>query len=289
MIYYCVSDIHSFYDELIEALNTAEYDKNNSEHTLIVLGDIFDRGPKSKEVYKFLKGIPSERCVLIKGNHEQMFLQLLEKEYPDNYDYTNKLVSTFCQVAGFSEKPLKYGRMLELSTAKSIKEYWAQIRQAVKESGIAEWLQSDVWFNYFELGRFIFVHSFIPLRDDRTDELVNYNPDWRTDAYQYEWSDSRWGCPWQHYLEGHFSEEENKGKTLVCGHWHVSDFHQHIGHSLNPHNTDIFYSKGIIGLDAGVWCDDNGKYVHSCNVLVIEDGKCYNKLNEELKEVNIHD
>ena len=27
--YFVVSDIHGFYDELIEALNTAGYDKNN--------------------------------------------------------------------------------------------------------------------------------------------------------------------------------------------------------------------------------------------------------------------
>ena len=48
---FVLSDIHSFYDEMISALNEAGYDKDNKDHTIIILGDIFDRGHQSLETY----------------------------------------------------------------------------------------------------------------------------------------------------------------------------------------------------------------------------------------------
>ena len=44
MKYFIVSDIHSFYVELKSALDKAGFNKRNKDHTLIVCGDIFDRG-----------------------------------------------------------------------------------------------------------------------------------------------------------------------------------------------------------------------------------------------------
>ena len=62
--YFVCSDIHSHYNELMTALNDAKFDINNPEHILIVLGDIFDRGDQSIEVYNFLRGLPLSRRVL---------------------------------------------------------------------------------------------------------------------------------------------------------------------------------------------------------------------------------
>ena len=49
--YFVCSDIHGFYKEWVKSLKEAGFNKNNPEHILIVLGDIFDRGirisPKS--------------------------------------------------------------------------------------------------------------------------------------------------------------------------------------------------------------------------------------------------
>lgn len=99
MRYFCVSDIHSFYNELIRALRQAGFNKRNKNHTLIVCGDIFDRGPDAVAVYKFLKSIPKKRCILIKGNHEPLYLELLTKPFPKGYDFSNHTVDTFCQLA----------------------------------------------------------------------------------------------------------------------------------------------------------------------------------------------
>ena len=101
MKYFVVSDIHSFYSELKKALDIAGFNKNNKNHTLIVLGDCFDRGPETVELYKFLTSIPKKRCILIKGNHELLYEKLLEKKLPESYDFSNHTVDTFCQIAGY--------------------------------------------------------------------------------------------------------------------------------------------------------------------------------------------
>ena len=45
--FFCISDIHSFYEPMIEALNNAGFNPENPEHILVVCGDVFDRGPNS--------------------------------------------------------------------------------------------------------------------------------------------------------------------------------------------------------------------------------------------------
>ena len=42
MKFFVVSDIHGFYNELIKAVSSAGFDKNNKNHTLIICGDLFD-------------------------------------------------------------------------------------------------------------------------------------------------------------------------------------------------------------------------------------------------------
>ena len=40
MRYFVVTDVHGFYDEMIEALDIAGFDPNNENHWLISLGDV---------------------------------------------------------------------------------------------------------------------------------------------------------------------------------------------------------------------------------------------------------
>lgn len=77
MRYFIVSDIHSFYDELIAALKEKGFKKE--EDTLVVAGDIFDRGPKPKQVYNFLKKLKNK--IMIRGNHEELYLSMLKRGY----------------------------------------------------------------------------------------------------------------------------------------------------------------------------------------------------------------
>lgn len=284
MKYFVVSDIHSHYKELSEALNMSGYDINNENHTLIVLGDVFDRGCETKKVYKFLKSIPEDRLILIKGNHEELYLELLEKDFPDRSDFSNGTVKAFCEIAGFKRNRLDHFSVLAEASVN-----WNAIKEKVKRSQITKWIKSDKWLDFYEVGNFILTHSFIPCVNNsgrfnynqatwEYKEFWHYNPNWRTVAPEEVWSEARWGCPYKQYDAGLFEEEIKKGKTLVCGHWKCSDFHEHYYPWKDIDDADdIFYSKHLIALDATTILSKQ------VNVLVIDENfKCYNQYGKEL-------
>ena len=102
------------------------------------------------------------------------------------------------------------------------------------------------------------MHSFIPLKNlDHMPAYYIYNrkfeyfKDWRETANNFELEDATWGCPYQQYIDGYFKEEAASGKVLVCGHWVVTDFRQHINNKWSE-DTSIYKFENIIGLDCGV-------------------------------------
>ena len=54
MVIFAVSDVHGFYNEMIDALDKAGFDRNNPNHLLVSCGDNFDRGPDAVKVYEYL-------------------------------------------------------------------------------------------------------------------------------------------------------------------------------------------------------------------------------------------
>ena len=227
MKYFVVSDIHSDYTGLKTALKSAGFNKNNKNHTLIVLGDCFDRFSETVELYKFLTSIPKKRCILIKGNHELLYEELLEKSFPESHDFSNHTVDTFCQIAGYDPEILtpKYWRKFGNVPHERIRQAWQEILTEVKQSPITAWLKSSRWKYWHEVGNYIFVHSFIPLKNlDHMPAYYTYNrkfgyfKDWRETATNFELEDATWGCPYQQYIDGYFKEEAANGKVLVCGH-----------------------------------------------------------------------
>lgn len=280
MKYFVTADIHSFYDELMLALGREGFDINNEEHILIVCGDIFDRGPKTLEVYEFLRNLTKNRRILIKGNHEQLLKELVARGYPVSRDFHNGTYKSLFHIANLDEK-IKEKFIDDLYANKNLEK--CEIHQKYEEfceevdhklfhneklNEILAWLNSDEWVNYYELDKYIFVHAFIPLEDG--DIKARYRKDWRG-ATDEEWYMASWGAPWKLYDEGCFKEEEKNGKVLVCGHWHTSDFYNNLLYKDKPLKLSmkvnpIFRSVGfnLIGLDA--CCALSGKL----NVLVIE-------------------
>jgi serine/threonine protein phosphatase 1 len=75
---YIIGDVHGEYGSLLQLVKKLPQDSN-----LIFVGDLVDRGLKSKEVIKFVRE-NNYQCVL--GNHEDMmieFAQEFEKKYPN--------------------------------------------------------------------------------------------------------------------------------------------------------------------------------------------------------------
>ena len=282
--YFVISDIHSFYTEFKHALFKAGFRKTNKNHVLIVLGDLFDRGPDTIKLYNYLKTIPSNRLILIKGNHEDLYLSLLKKSFPESWDFLNGTVETFCQIAGIDEKYLlskfwakKLGKeIVEYSCFDKQKETWDKVRSRVKKSEITKFLKSDRWLNYYELNNYIFVHSFIPIQvksefvefslycSSLDMECYEYMKDWRILAGDGNWIDATWGCPYIPFQAGLFDEEIKNNKILVCGHWPTSDFHKVFEHDSSG-NSNIYYGDNLIAIDASTVISKR------CNILVLDE------------------
>lgn len=77
--FFVVSDIHGEYDALMRTLQEAGYNPDNEEHFFVAVGDSFDRGPRSRDIYRFFRDLPSQRSKFVKGNHDLMFQEYLEK------------------------------------------------------------------------------------------------------------------------------------------------------------------------------------------------------------------
>lgn len=275
--YFLSSDIHSFYSEYMTGLRLAKFDINNPEHILVILGDLFDRGLESVELYNFIRySIPKERRILIKGNHEELICNALERGYLTRADEYNGTTRTLYDMAKASYPK---GQEMTLKDASNL-----EFNTLGKE--VYDWINSTEWVDFYEIGDCVLVHSFIPLinlqgvniydcYDSGYSRYFKYNPDWRTTATQKEWNDSRWGCPWKQFNDGLFKEESDKGKTLICGHWHTADFYENLKLEYNPDN-DIYIddSKHLIGLDS---CTALTRKV---NVLVLDEkGKIIKVIN----------
>lgn len=243
---FVVSDVHGFYDEMMEALENSGFDKYNPDHWLISCGDNWDRGTKPVEVTNFLDSL--ERKILIKGNHEDLFIKCCERMFPEIHDYHNGTYNTI----------LYFGR-----TTSSI-PYEEKCKLALDKT--KSFLSKQI--NYFETKNYIFVHGFIPVICENLSngyqryKKYEYDPNWRN-ASEKDWEKARW-------LNG--VDVINKGvvpdKTVVCGHWHCS-----YGHSIDDGTSEFgsdanfspYYRKNIIALDA---CTAYSKKV---NVVVLKD------------------
>lgn len=250
MKYFVVSDIHGFYDELIEALNEAGFDRDNKNHTLIVCGDVFDRGPKPIDVMNYLLSLP--RVVLVKGNHEYLLEDVLRKHRFESHDIhngTNKTVEAFLKKNNEPFEGTWY------NTTNEILEFF------------------NGFVPYFETEHHIFVHSWIPVDDFlitkmsmwNLEDRVDYDPNWR-DGY---WADAVWPNPFKYARYG----LNKTGKTIVFGHWHCSTgwaYDEGRPEFGEEAKWDIYHGKDENGAEY-IGIDRCTAYTGKVNVLVVDD------------------
>ncbi len=257
MKYYVVADVHGFYDELVAALKEKGFFEDTEPRKLLVCGDVLDRGKQAQEMQQFLlERMEKDELILVRGNHEDLALELIENaeryfadEYTALYSHhsRNGTIDTFTQLTGMSRNEM----FLNVKTFQYKAEHTPFVKKLIPAS-----------VNYFETEHYIFVHGWIPCRERFSPFFGNcyfYDPDWRG-AEEKEWAFARWyngmACHNQGVLED--------GKTIVCGHWHCSYGHTMYENKREEDNTP-YYNEGIIALDA---CTKRSGFV---NCIVIED------------------
>ena len=248
--FFVMSDIHSFYEEMMIALQTAGYDKDNPSHYIIVCGDLFDRGPDPILVYNFFRDTP--RCILIRGNHEDLLEDCCHRGNPLMHDIRNGTWETINIFGEYQNgKTRLNNRQLCDNTVDMLKPLFTKMT------------------DYFETKQYVFVHGYIPVSDAPSiyvkDEYpIYYHENWR-ELGDKAWSVARWENGMEIASRGFI--EPNK--LIVCGHWHTSWAHSRFNADGaewgSKANFAPYQGNGVIGIDA---CT---AYSGKVNCIVLED------------------
>lgn len=247
MRYFAVSDVHGFLKPLLKALSEAGYDKSDPWHFLVVCGDVFDRGPDPYGTMSFLKSVPKGRIALVRGNHEDLMLELADRGYPEWHDVANGTAGTLaslCNPKGKTwDERMSKARAKALKAGKPLDAAEERLMQRLLRSPRAvealEWLRSPEWHDFFETKTRVCVHASIPHR-----------PDWREPGP--DWADARWPCPADEYKSGAYAPVLSEGKGIVCGHWHTYGIYR----KMRPREWDPSWRECPIYDCGGMACID---------------------------------
>lgn len=256
MTYFCVSDIHGYYDELQQALQEAGFDRNNPNHTLISCGDHFDRGRQPGEVLEFLLNLP--RKVLIWGNHDKLLLESCRRGYFYDYDASNGTMGTVQDLTDAFAHQYKEEHGDYPEVAERCKELLRIVEPFYKQH-----------VDYYETANHIFIHGWVPvaIHDDKPvyharGRKFSKLADWRKGS-EREWNQARWMNPFTAAKLGLQAE-----KIIVCGHWHCSvgwASAEGRGEFGDDARFDPFPGDGFLAIDG---CT---AHTGKVNVVVIED------------------
>ena len=251
--FFVTSDVHSFFDELMIALNDKGFDKNNKEHVLCVCGDLFDRGTQPRQLFEFVKELQVQnRLIYVTGNHESLLFDCMQEicsgKVPRSHHFHNKTVETICRLCGQSEW---------IVYDPTWRDKICEVMQPVLD------FISDNCVDYAEIGDFVLVHGWVPCYQG-LDDFRN--------ATSEDWERARWNNGMEMWRNPRCRVE---GKTVIAGHWHCSYGWSHIRQERKEFpdknrkdwkkSFEPFVDDGIIAIDA---CT---AYSGLCNVIVVEE------------------
>ncbi len=213
--YFILSDIHSHYDLLINALSKSNFDTENKNHILLIAGDVLDRGKQGNDVIRFLEPLIIKGRVLgVLGNHDEFLLDVVS----DTFDITK--VQWNCDKNGFKET-LKLGadpKNKVIIKRETILMIGNNLNQ--KYPVFLQWLRTLPI--YLEFPHYVIVHGFIDFSID----------DWRNTTKRY--------AVWERGYD--YEVPEDFSKKIIFGHTP--------NHYINKQNNIIYNNKKIM-IDGG--------------------------------------
>lgn len=236
---FIISDIHGFYTEMKRELEKAGFRENDDGHLLICLGDYFDRGKENRKVLEYLEKVNNK--ILLRGNHEDVILSMLESGRFHPKIYISKASETFREM--FGEGCLDEEReTVDFSSDPPLKERLIS--------------HIDSCLNYYETESYIFTHSWLPF-EEKDGKLIILED--LSQADYEKWHLAR-KTKW---TDAYYSSDRPK-KTIVCGHY-PTFYAYKVDPLRKSDDCSVYSGEGLIAIDAGT--DSSGKL----NVLVLED------------------
>lgn len=165
--WYVIGDIHGrrdLFEELTRAIDADDAAAAAAETTVVLLGDLVDRGPDSAGVIALARAWQSERRVrVLAGNHEEMFLE----SFTDT-----EMLRHFLRHGG-RETVLSYGIERSRYDALSLEELQEEMARIVPAADRAFLAAAEEWI---EAGDYLLVHAGInpqlPLEEQRRSDLL---------------------------------------------------------------------------------------------------------------------
>lgn len=163
---YAIGDIHGrldLFEELVALIEADDAAREPAETTIVLLGDLIDRGPQSSGVVEAAMALTRRRRVrLIAGNHEEMLL----------WSFTRREVLRAFITYGGRETMLSYGLDAEVFDEATLDDLQQLLPGLVPEDHLA-FLQAME--DQVRIGDYLFVHAGIrpgiELEDQRQSDL----------------------------------------------------------------------------------------------------------------------
>jgi serine/threonine protein phosphatase 1 len=219
---YAIGDIHGRDDLFAQLLERIAEDNNRrevAEVTIILLGDLVDRGPSSRQVVEralaLAREVPDVHCLM--GNHEEVFLKALGGD--------PSLMRYFVRIGG-APTIHSYGLTGEAYEQLTFDELAEIFPPMVPAAHVAFLAASE---DKIAIGDYLFVHAGI-------------KPGVPLDAQQG--SDLRW------IREEFLSDDSDHGAVIVHGHTifaDVQELHNRIGIDTGAYNSGVLTALCLEG------------------------------------------
>ena len=229
---YALSDIHGYLDILKETMKKVDLSGDNK---LIFLGDYIDRGPSSKETLEYIFNLQKqypEQVIVLKGNHEEMFLEWLADPNDISYlqtDYDLHTIKTF-----LTEKQLAdIDKLCNNSKPTTVYDINRIVVQCVRKNNreLIEWVKRLPV--YYETKKQIFVHAGV---DEEAGEYWSYGTE---NNYYMSKFPPTVGAFYKNIIAGHtgtsfFANDKNFHDIYFDGksHYYI-DSTVYVSHKLN--------------------------------------------------------
>jgi serine/threonine protein phosphatase 1 len=256
------SDVHGEDTALLMGLRDAGFEPGNPQHIPVCNGDLFDRGEGSRKLFDFML---KNHGIWIKGNHEIMLEEALEKGLDGEFVFFNMLHNGLDKtIASFANRRLD-GVVSTPQMEEAIK--MAQLYRS-QGTNVLDKLKSLPL--YYETKNYIFVHAGVD----------PYIHDWKQTPEDF--------MTWD--IEASHLPIESTRKTVIIGHHHafrVRARGEEQGWLPEPLRIPYFGNTdehAPVRFGNKIAIDPCSNLTHKINILVIEDELLEETKKEEVEQ-----